>query len=155
MTREGASLLRVIAIFKLLKAAILAASLAAVFNLIHHDDPLHTAIAWALKIHVDPDGQYLRAGLAKLLGFDAPQLEMLAIGTAAYALLFAAEGLGLLFEKTWAEYLTLVATAGFIPIEVYEIAQRVSGTRVALLAVNVAIVAYLASRVRRLIFARG
>ena len=41
--------------------------------------------------------------------------------TFAYSALFLVEGTGLFFEKRWAEYLTIVATVSFIPVEIYEL----------------------------------
>ncbi len=141
-------LLRLIAVFKLVKALALLASLATVFNLIRQDDPAHTIITWALTLHVDPHNHYLRSILAALLDLDPKQFVLLAVGTVLYALLFSVEGIGLWFDQTWAEYLTIVATAGFIPVEVYEIISRVSITRVLLFVLNVAIVWYLIVQVR-------
>ena len=111
----------------------LLASLATLFKLVRVGDPAHTVIAWAIHLHVDPDNQYLRRLLAKILGLDGHHLELLAAGTIVYAALFAAEGVGLLFEMTWAEYLTIVETAGFVPVEIYEIIQRVSAVKCAVL----------------------
>jgi hypothetical protein len=41
-----------------------------------------------------------------------------------YAGLLLTEGLGLLLRKRWAEYLTIITTAGLIPIELYEMSRR-------------------------------
>jgi uncharacterized membrane protein (DUF2068 family) len=58
------------------------------------------------------------------------------------------EGIGLWHQSRWAEYLTIVATGLFIPLEIYEIFNRVSLPRVAGLIVNVAAVGYLIYRLR-------
>jgi uncharacterized membrane protein (DUF2068 family) len=58
------------------------------------------------------------------------------------------EGFGLLFRKRWAEYLTIIATGSFIPLEIYEIARHCSAARILLLIGNVAIVVYLIVHVR-------
>ncbi|MFI5394204.1 MAG: DUF2127 domain-containing protein [Candidatus Binatia bacterium] len=141
-------LLRLIGLFKLVKAVVLLASLATIFRLLRHN-PTQRLIWWALKLHVDPDNQYLQAALSKLLALDGRQSELLAAATVFYAMLFAIEGVGLLFDMAWAEYLTIVETAGFIPIEIYEIVRNASAVRVMTLAVNVTIVAYLGIRLRR------
>lgn len=148
MTGGGAPL-RLIAVFKLLKAGVLLASLATLFKLVHHGDPARTVIAWAIRLHVDPDNRYLGIVLGKIVDLSGHQLEVVAAGTVIYAALFAAEGVGLLFEMTWAEYLTLVETAGFVPIELYEIIQRVSVVKCAVLLLNVAVIIYLARCVQR------
>jgi uncharacterized membrane protein (DUF2068 family) len=54
-----------------------------------------------------------------------------------------AEGIGLLLRRRWAEYLTVVATALLMPLEVYEIAQKPNALRVAVLVVNFAILIYV------------
>jgi uncharacterized membrane protein (DUF2068 family) len=149
MAREphGGRLLRVIAIFKLVKALALFASLVTVLNLVRHQDP--SVLTWALRLHVDPENRYLRDVLAALFNLDAQHLSLVAVGTGLYAVLFSVEGLGLWFERTWAEYLSIVATAGFIPIECYENLKKASIHKGILLALNLAIVAYLIMDVRR------
>jgi uncharacterized membrane protein (DUF2068 family) len=53
------------------------------------------------------------------------------------------EGIGLYLRKQWARWFTIIATSSLIPIEVYEIARRPRLARVAVLILNVAVVAYL------------
>ena len=52
-------------------------------------------------------------------------------------------------EKRWAEYMTLISTGLFIPLEVYEIYRHFTWLKVAVTVVNVLIVWYLAVRLRR------
>ena len=59
-------------------------------------------------------------------------------------MLYAVEGTGLLLlKKPWAEWLTVILTGLFIPVEVYEVFRRPGPARIVVLVVNVAIVAYL------------
>jgi uncharacterized membrane protein (DUF2068 family) len=74
---------------------------------------------------------------------------VLALGAFLYAVLFATEGLGLWLGLRWAEYLTVVATASFVPIEIFEILQRLDLLRVGALVMNLAVVGYLVYRLRR------
>ena len=53
------------------------------------------------------------------------------------------EGAGLALEKAWAEYLTLILTASFLPWEVYEIMRHVTWIKIVLFVVNVVVVVYL------------
>jgi len=145
--------IRCIAFFKLLKALALLAVMATSFNLIRHD-PTQVITHWALKLHVDPGSHYIQTALAWLLRIDGKHLELFAVGTGLYALLFTVEGVGLWLAKTWAEYLTIVSTAGFLPVEGYELARHVSLTKCLVLLLNVAIVVYLVGHVRRKIAAR-
>ncbi len=140
--------LQLIAAFKLLKAGVLLASLAALLKLVQLGDPAHTLIAWAMRLHVDPENRYLHMLLAKIVDLGGHQLEVIAAGTVVYAALFAAEGVGLLFKRTWAAYLTIAETAGFVPVELYEIIERGGAVRYGVLLVNIAVIIYLARSVR-------
>src|SRR3954452_23443969 len=62
---------------------------------------------------------------------------------AVYAIIEGVEAYGLWQGKRWAEYLTLIVTASFLPLEVYEISHRVTVFKVFALIVNIAIVVYL------------
>jgi uncharacterized membrane protein (DUF2068 family) len=70
-------------------------------------------------------------------------LYYVAAAALAYAALEAVEMVGLWFAKRWAEYLTFIATALFIPFEVYELSLKVSTLKVITFAVNLAIALYL------------
>jgi len=144
---HGGRLLRWIAVFKLVKALALLASLVTVLNLVRHHDP--SPLTWALRLHVDPDNRYLVEVLAAIFKLDAQHLFLVAIGTGLYALLFLVEGIGLWWRRRWAEYLSIIATAGFIPLECYEILKKASLHKGILLALNLAMVVYLIVDVRR------
>jgi len=60
-----------------------------------------------------------------------------------YALIEGIEAFGLWYQRRWAEYLTLLVTASLLPLELYELAQRLSVLKVVTLIINIAIVAYL------------
>jgi uncharacterized membrane protein (DUF2068 family) len=142
-------LLRLIAAFKLFKALVLLGSLATVFDLVRQDDPVHALITWALALHVDPHNRYLRSFLAAVFDLNPRQFTLLAVGTVLYAVLFTIEGIGLWLAKRWAEYLTVIATVSFIPLEVYELIHGIAAAKMVALTLNVAIVAYLIVQLRR------
>ncbi|MDQ1392876.1 MAG: hypothetical protein QOF30_1853 [Acidimicrobiaceae bacterium] len=79
----------------------------------------------------------------KFLHLRSSTLEVLVITAAVYAIIEGTEAVGLWYEKRWAEYLTAVATAGFIPFEVRELIKKVTVVRVGALVVNLAIMGYL------------
>ena len=74
--------------------------------------------------------------------------DALAGGAIAYGLLELVEGLGLLLRRRWAEYLVLIATAAFLPVEIDELAMHPTAFKGLALAVNLVIVAYLVWRKR-------
>jgi len=148
VAEPGTRWIQSIAFLKLVKAVILLVALGTGLHVIHHD-PTAIMLRWALALHVDPDNHYLRTLLTWLLGIDAKHLKLFAIGSALYALLFAVEGIGLWLMRTWAEYLTIVSTAGFLPLEGYELHKHVSVTKAVVLLLNIAVVAFLIHRVRQ------
>jgi uncharacterized membrane protein (DUF2068 family) len=77
-----------------------------------------------------------------------PHRSGLAIGVLLFSALEVLEAVGLARRRRWAEYLTVLATGVLIPLEVVEVARRPTPFRVGALALNVAIVAWLAYRKR-------
>jgi uncharacterized membrane protein (DUF2068 family) len=70
-------------------------------------------------------------------------LNLIAFGILLYGLLQVAEGIGLWSLKRWGEYVAVIGTTLFIPLEVYELTDKISWLKVAVLAINVAAVLYL------------
>ena len=73
----------------------------------------------------------------------AHRLKQIGIFTFFYAGLRVTEGVGLVLEKVWAEYLTVGVTISFLPWEVYEIVRHLDWLRVGLLITNLIVLAYL------------
>jgi uncharacterized membrane protein (DUF2068 family) len=46
-------------------------------------------------------------------------------------------------EKAWAEFVTLILTASFLPGELFELARRVTAVKLGLTAINIAVLLYL------------
>jgi hypothetical protein len=103
---------------------------------------------WAARIAAHYHVTSLADGVRWLCRMDAPHKDLLAAACFGYAALFATEGLGLWLDIRWAEWLTIVATALLIPLELYELFQRVTAVRCLALVVNVLVVVYLVRRVR-------
>jgi len=81
--------------------------------------------------------------IERLLNLRRGTLGVLALTAIVYCVLEGTEAVGLWYERRWAEYLTVIATAGFLPFEVYELTKRVTIVRITALVVNVAVLVYL------------
>jgi uncharacterized membrane protein (DUF2068 family) len=79
----------------------------------------------------------------RVLNLHGSSLRLVIFTATAYCVLEGTEAVGLWLERRWAEYLTAVATAGFLPLEVHELLAKVTALRVGALVVNVAILLYL------------
>jgi uncharacterized membrane protein (DUF2068 family) len=142
---RDAQILFLIATFKLFKGLALLVAGIATLHLVHKDVAAQLE-AWADLFRVDPGNRYLHGFLAKFTTLTPRRLRELSAGTFFYSGLLLTEGTGLLLHKRWAEYFTIIATASFLPLEVYEIARRVTFGKVSLLVLNLAVVAYLVAR---------
>jgi uncharacterized membrane protein (DUF2068 family) len=70
-------------------------------------------------------------------------LLLVAVGVLAYGVLELVEAVGLWLMRRWGEYVAVVGTSIFIPLEVYELLHTVTPFKVGALLLNVFAVAYL------------
>ncbi|MDQ1661892.1 MAG: hypothetical protein QOJ68_1872 [Blastococcus sp.] len=92
---------------------------------------------------VDLDHSAILSGATKALHARAGTLNLVAIGLVVYGLLELVEGVGLWLAKRWGEYLTVIATAAFLPYEVSELIKSVTVTKAGAFLINVLAVVYL------------
>ncbi len=94
-------------------------------------------------------------GLVKhALTLSSSTVTWLAAFLAAYAVIEAVEGTGLWLARRWGEYFAMVATSLGLPLEIYELVDKVTVTRLVFFAVNLALVLYLVIT-KRLFGVRG
>jgi uncharacterized membrane protein (DUF2068 family) len=74
--------------------------------------------------------------------------DALAAAAIGYGALELFEGMGLLWRRRWAEYLVLIATSAFLPVEIDELFRHPTPVKGIALLVNVVIIAYLVWRKR-------
>jgi uncharacterized membrane protein (DUF2068 family) len=131
-----------IAVYKLLQALFFVSIGVGAMRLLHQDvDDVLARIASDLRFN--PEGRFVHFILDRTSLLDDPMLRRIGFGAFCYAAIGIAEGIGLYLEKAWGEYLTLIITASFLPIEVMEIMHRQTWPRVGLLVVNVLVLLYL------------
>jgi uncharacterized membrane protein (DUF2068 family) len=137
-----------IGLFKLAKGIGLLAIAIGLLHLLHRDIEA-TVTHWVDVFRVDPGNRYIHEAMEKVFRVTPKQLKELSAGTFLYSAIFLTEGVGLLRRKHWAEYMTVISTALFIPLECYELWRRLTWTRGAVLAINVLIVFYLVNGLRK------
>lgn len=131
-----------IAIFKLMKALFFFSLGVGALHFINADlgDAIQK-VATAFKF--DPESHFVSVLLDKADMIDDHQLKLVSEATFAYSAVAVVEGVGLMLEQTWAEYLTLILSVGFLPWEFYELIRRATMWRFGIILTNLAIVAYL------------
>ena len=96
----------------------------------------------------------LGSALHRVLGLHRSSLTILLVTAVVYCVIEGVEAVGLWRERRWAEYLTAVATVGFLPFEVHELIKRVTVVRVGALVINLAVLVWLV-RAKHLFGVRG
>lgn len=137
-----------IAVFKMVKGALLLFIGLGLLNLVHAEI---ATLFWHLieALHLKTDSRLMHALVLKV---DALQPHSVLVGglvSLGYAGLLLVEGIGLWLERAWAAYLTVVSMSLLMPFELYEVMKQVSMVRIGVLLLNLVIVLYLASQLKR------
>lgn len=135
-------LLILIALYKAVLALLFAAVGFGALRLLHQDvGDVLSDLAAALRF--SPESRLVNFIVAQASFLDDALLRRIGVLAFSYAAISLVEGVGLYFEQAWAEILTLLITASFLPWEIFEVFSRVTWLRVGLLAVNVLVLLYL------------
>lgn len=96
-----------------------------------------------IALRFDPEGRIATLVLDHAALISPNRLKEISVVAFAHASLDVLEGVGLTLRKTWAEFVTVAVSGFFLPLEFYELTQRVTWVRVTITLINVAVVAYL------------
>ena len=143
--------LRLIGLFKIGKALLLLMTTYGLYRLLDIElvNRLHD---WVYSLTDSFERRLVERALDWFSGLGHARVSGIVIVTACYTGLLLTEGIGLWFRKTWAEWLTVCASASLIPFEVLEFIHGHHGKRVAVtfaFVLNVIIVIYLYLQLRR------
>lgn len=143
--------LELIAIYKFVKTGVLVLAGMGALGLINHAVAA-AANDWLERLALLQGHRLTTALAAHAIPFldhvTNRRLVLIAIGAFLYATLYLVEGIGLWRCKRWAEYLTVGATASFLPIEIVAVAHRATPPRMVTLGFNIIAVIFLAWQLR-------
>jgi uncharacterized membrane protein (DUF2068 family) len=137
-----------IAVFKFVKALLLFTIALGAIGLLRGGLP-HASDRLLSMLSSGTERRVTEAVLSRITSLGPTRIAALGVGAFLYAALFLVEGIGLWLQRRWAEYLTVAATASFVPFEIYEVVRRTTIARVVALVLNLAILVYLFIRLRR------
>lgn len=121
-------------------------------QLFENDLPLARPLAGAFGYDITQSP--VVASIRKLFAIQPSAWVWVSFAVVTYALLQLVEGVGLWRARRWGEYLTVVATSIFLPLEIYELTERITPIRTGALLINVAAMIYLVVA-KRLFGVRG
>ena len=138
----------IIGIFKLLKSLFFIGVGFGALHFIHHD-LVETLQHLVDSRGFDPENRFVSLIIDKAELVTHHRLRQITYGTFGYSAVALTEGVGLVLEKVWAEYLTLSLTIAFLPWEVFEIARKPNVFRIGVFVINLAVLWYLVWLLRR------
>jgi uncharacterized membrane protein (DUF2068 family) len=155
-------ILRFLAVERAVRGVFIVLVAVAVWKFSNSQDAVHRLFNEYLNVlrpvfrhfHYDLDHSPIVGSIQKTFGYGHSTLLIVAAALLVYALIELVEAVGLWLAKRWAEYLTVVATAAFLPLEIYELTEHVSALKIATLVLNILAVLYIAVA-KRLFGLRG
>jgi uncharacterized membrane protein (DUF2068 family) len=140
--------LRLIAVERSLRGVILLA--AGVYLLFHLSADFGRLAERVMRsVELDPRQHFLHRLVQRLHRLRVREIRIVGVVAIGYGVLELVEGVGLWLDQLWAEYLTVIATSLLIPFELYELAIHASIWKAGGILVNLLIVIYLVSALRR------
>ena len=135
--------LRIVAVFEGAKGLIVLAAGMGLFGLVHHD--VEAAAEWLVRhfLHLNPASHYPRIFIEAAGRLDDAHLRMLAAAALVYSVVRFTEGYGLWRARRWAEWFGAVSGGIYLPLEIYNLSERITWTRVLIFVVNLLVVLYL------------
>jgi uncharacterized membrane protein (DUF2068 family) len=148
---RDALVLRILAVERALRALVFGALAYAVIRFEHSqesvqrlfDKALPSARPLAKAFNYDLDNSPTVAHLRHLINSKPHTLHLVVAFFIGYAVVEAVEAVGLWSLKRWGEYVAVIATSAFLPIEIYELAHKVSVLKIVAFVINLALVLYL------------
>ena len=137
-----------IAVFKVVKGVSLLLVGLGLLKLVHAE--IATLFSLLIEaLHLNADSRLIHALVLKVDALQPHTVLLAGFVSLGYAAMLLVEGVGLWLELSWAAYLTVVSTSLLLPFELYEVIEQVSMLRVGVLLLNLIIVLYLISQLKR------
>ncbi len=99
--------------------------------------PLANQIGW------NPDNSKIIHRIAHVFALSSSTLTWVAAGLAGYAAIELVEAVGLWLMQRWGEYFAVIATSVFLPLEIYELTEKITAFRLIALVINIVAVIWL------------
>jgi uncharacterized membrane protein (DUF2068 family) len=144
-------IMRVLAVERIFRAVLFIALAAGVFGVRRSQSTLHEAFDKEMplirpiadQLGWNPDNSKIIHFIEEGWKLSPTVLTLIAAGLLAYAAIELVEAIGLWLGQRWGEYFAVVATSVFLPLEIYELTEKITVLRAGMLAINIAAVIWL------------
>ncbi|WP_225727814.1 MULTISPECIES: DUF2127 domain-containing protein [unclassified Nocardia] len=144
-------IMRALAIERVLRAVVLIGLAAGVFKFrssresvrAAFDEDLPLLKPFADQIGWDIDRSKIVHTISSAFSLSSTTLLWLGVGVLVYAGLQVIEAVGLWLVQRWGEYFAVIATSIFLPLEIYELTEKITVLRIGALLINIAAVIWL------------
>jgi uncharacterized membrane protein (DUF2068 family) len=148
---RDAVILRLLAVERFIRALVVLLAAYGIFRFRSHKDAVQRAFSEDLpllrpladKLGWDLDDSSIVHTIRTVIEAQSRTLLWVGLGLAVYGGLQIVEAVGLWLLKRWGEYFAVVATSLGIPIEIYELTEKITWIRLGALVINVAAVLYI------------
>ena len=130
---------RIVAIVEAAKGALVLLAGFGMLTLLHRDVQ-ELAIQFIGKLHLNPSKHYPTIFIDAASHVTDGRLWELAWFALVYSLLRLVEAYGLWLERRWAEWVALISGGIYLPVEVFEVGQKLTWFRVGALVTNLIVV---------------
>lgn len=137
--------LHLLALFEAFKGALVMAAGFGLLKYMHGDLQHLSDAAFSIidHLHINPAQEYSQIFLTAVANVTDQNILWIAIGAMAYSTIRFVEAYGLWTNRRWAEWLAIISTGLYIPLEVFEMAKSFSWLKTGITAFNIFIVIYL------------
>jgi uncharacterized membrane protein (DUF2068 family) len=135
-------MLRLLSVFEAAKGLLVVLAGARLLALIHKN--VHGAATEIVKIlHLNPAHHYPEIFINTFANLSNVNLWLLSISAVLYSLIRFAEAYGLWNNRQWAIWFGVASGALFLPMELYEVIEKITIVRIVILLMNVLLIFYL------------
>jgi uncharacterized membrane protein (DUF2068 family) len=148
---RDALILRLLAVERWVRGLLIVLAAYGVYRFRAHHDAVQRAFdedlplvrPLAQKLHFNLDDSSIVHSIRTVVNAQTSTLAWVGFALLGYGILQLVEGTGLWLLKRWGEYFAVVATSLGLPVEIYELTEKVTAFRLAAFAINVAAVLYI------------
>lgn len=137
-----------VAVFEAAKGLVILLGGFGLLSLLHRNVRV-IAAALVGRLHLNPTHGFANSFIEAASRVTDARLWVIAGIGFVYGLFRLFEAYGLWFGKVWAEWLAVVSGGIYLPVEIYELVEKFTWVRVSALTVNLVVVAFMISVVRR------